>query len=93
MTHEVNLKSAISFATMENAADFDGVRRKDEEEPIVCDAEPQFISLLERFYIALPCFGKTLQGGKNAQRRGLVQPTHIQFGRIGPDNPLHRILL
>ena len=38
---------------MEDAADFEGVGDVEEEEPVVGDAEAEFVSALEGFYVSL----------------------------------------
>ncbi len=51
---------------MEDATNLDGVRiGANKEEPVVADAQPEFLSSPESFYIALAGFGEAMQGGKN----------------------------
>jgi hypothetical protein len=84
--------SAVGFAAMKDAADFDSVRIKDKEKPVVSNAEPEFVPRLKRFYVALACFRKSVQSGKDAHRSRLVETANISLGRVGPDDSLHRAL-
>ena len=78
---------------MEDAADFDGVSRSDKEEPVIGDAEAEFIASLKRLHVTLARLSEALQGGKDTHGGGLIEAADIGLGRLGPDNPLHRALL
>ena len=78
---------------MEDTADFDGVSSNDKQEPVIGDAEPEFISALECLHVTLACLSKALQSSEDAHGRGLVKAANICLGRFSPDNPRHRSLL
>ena len=78
---------AIGFAAMQDAAHFDGVADSDKEEPVIADAEPEFVSSLKRLHVALARFSEAMQGVQNTHGGGLVETANIGFGRVGPDNP------
>jgi hypothetical protein len=95
VTHHASAEdgSAVGFAAMENAADFDGVGGRDKEEPVIGDAEPEFVSSLKRLHVAFAHLSEALQSGKDAHSGGLVEAADIGFGRFCPNDPLHRALL
>src|SRR5271157_1693404 len=78
---------------MEDAADFYGVSSSDKEEPVIGDAEPEFIASLKRLHVALARLGEAVQGGKDTHGGRLIEAADIGFGQLGPNNPLHRALL
>jgi hypothetical protein len=69
------------------------VRRKDKEKSVIGDSEPEFASSLKCLHVALACLSKSMQSGKDAHRSRLVEAANISLGRVGPDDPLHRVLL
>lgn len=75
---------------MKDTANLDSVRSgADEEEPIVSDAEPEFFSSLERFYVAFAGIREAMQGDENAHGGGLVHAADIGLSRFRPDDALH----
>jgi hypothetical protein len=55
-------QSAVGFASMMDASDFDGIGvRANEEEAIVADAQPKLFSPLKRFHVARAGFRKAMQ--------------------------------
>ncbi len=65
----------------------------DEEQPVVGDAEPEFVSSLERLYVTLARFGEAVQSGQNTHGRALVEAADVSPGCFRPNDPLHRALL
>jgi len=76
---------------MANAANLDSVAAGvHKEEPVVADAEPQFLdSTLEHLEIAGAGCGEAMQGGQNPHRDGFVERSDIGLALIGPGDPLH----
>jgi len=81
--------SAVGFAAMEDAPDFEGVGDVDEEKPVVGDAEPEFVAPLKRLHVALAGAGEAVERGENAHGSLAVDAAHIGLGLLGPDDPLH----
>jgi hypothetical protein len=75
---------------VQDAANFDGVVTGGEkQEPIIADAQPEFVSSLERLYIALARIREAMQGGKYAHGSGPVQAADIGVCQLRPKNALH----
>ncbi len=51
---------------MEDPPDFDSVSGSNEEESVVRDTEPEFVSLAKRLDVALAGFRESVQSGKDA---------------------------
>jgi hypothetical protein len=67
---------------MEDAADFEGVcSGGHEEQPVIADAEPEFVSSLKRLHVALARIGEAMQGGQNMHGSGLIEAEDIGLGR------------
>src|ERR1035437_2727976 len=84
---------AVGLATMEDAADFDGVSGGGKKEPVIGDAESELVSSLKRLHVTLAGLSEAVQGGKDTHGGGLVEAADIGLGRFGPNHPLHRALL
>lgn len=74
---------------MEDSADFEGVGDVDEEEPVVADAEPEFVPPLQCLYVALAGADEAVERGKNTHGGVTVDAAHVCLGWISPDDPLH----
>jgi hypothetical protein len=75
---------------MTDATNLEGVGIwADEEEAVVADAQPKFVSALHGFHVTHARLRKAKQRREDMYRDGLAQSPDITFGRIGPDNPLH----
>jgi hypothetical protein len=70
-------RSAIGFAAVQDATNFDPVRSSNKEEPIIGDAEAEFISPVQCLHVILTRFGKALQTGKDAHGCGFIQAANI----------------
>jgi len=85
-------RSAIGFAAVQDATNFDPVRSSNKEEPIIGDAEAEFISPVQCLHVILTRFGKALQTGKMRMAVDLSRPRTSAL-RFSPDDPRHRSLL
>lgn len=74
---------------MENAADFDGVRSDNKKEPVVSDAETEFIPLLKCLDVAFAGLGKAMQGVQDPHRRWFVEAANIGLRGLGPNDRPH----
>ena len=83
--------SAVGFAAMEDAPDFEGIGDVGKEKPVVADAEAELrrLDVLEALHVAFAGAGEAIQRGENAHGGLAVDAAHIGLGRFGPDDPLH----
>jgi hypothetical protein len=65
-TSSLQGESAVGFAAMMYAANFDGIGgRTYEEEPVIANAQPNLFHPLESLHVARARFRKAMQGGEN----------------------------
>ena len=62
-------------------------------QPVIGDAQSEFIATLERFHIAFAGLNEAVKGGKDAHGRSLVETPDVRFGRLSPNDSRHRGLL
>ncbi len=74
---------------MKDAAEFDILLDVDEEEPVVADAEAEFVPPLQGFYVALTGADEAVKRCENAHGHLAVDASNIGPGRFSPDDPLH----
>ena len=75
---------------MTDPANLDGIGIwADEEEPVVTNAQPEFVCTPQSFHVTHARLCKAEQRGEDMHRDGLAQAADITLARIGPNNPLH----
>jgi hypothetical protein len=74
---------------MEDTPDFEGIANVDKENPLVGDAEPEFVATLKRFHVAFASACKPIQRGEDAHRSLTINAAHIGLGEVGPGDSPH----
>ena len=93
MRYHPAVQLTVGLATMKHPSNFDGISGRGKEEPVIGDAEPEFVSPLKHLHVAFAGLREAVQGGKDTHGGGLVETADIGLGRLGPNDPLHGALL
>jgi hypothetical protein len=80
--------SAIDFAAVLDAGDFDGIAEVVEAGAVVADAEAELgrFDVLEALHVAFAGVDELGQGVENAQGGGLVDGAELGLGLVSPDD-------